>query len=311
MAKEGILAKACHAVGLPSEWRTKGKGLDWRTLIQVSRPGWWLVHVWLYLAPTGQQYHLLTTLRFWAALFFALFPLNLLVYGVNDCTDVELDAQNSRKGNFIYGAKCTPDQIRELPKAIASINIFGILLLAVLSGHYLRLFVWLAVCALMNIMYNVEPMRLSSKGPFELPLVVVGFSGVTILASLINDIPMAPFRYWVHMTCLVLRTQLWTELMDHDEDAKCNRRTTSILLGKPLSKVATLLALSSEAAVTFIFFDDWLMRFFSLSGIAAFGMLEIAGGGADDKDKMKAMKAHFPLGMTLVFWIWYKGLFAP
>mmetsp|Transcript_40179 Transcript_40179/g.129031 ORF Transcript_40179/g.129031 Transcript_40179/m.129031 type:complete len:318 (+) Transcript_40179:67-1020(+) len=298
-----------EALSLPTVWRGDGSCLDWRTLVQISRPGWWLVHIWLYLAPTGHKYHLLVTARFWLGLLYALFPLNLLVYGLNDCTDVDLDRDNPRKGNFMYGAKCTKEQVRDLPRIIVLMNVVGIAVLALASGHWLTLALWLVICFSVNAAYNVEPLRLSSKGPWELPCVVFGFSGVTALASIVNDIPWAPLGFWAHMTCLVLRTQLWTELLDYEPDAKCNRRTTSTLVGKTWSKILVVLFLAAEAGVTWYFFPDMLMRIFSISGIVSFVALELIRG-TDDREKKKAMKAQNALGLSLVFWIWHKGLFA-
>jgi len=295
---------------LPTAWEGKdGSTLDWKTLVKISRPGWWLVHVWLYLAPTGQKYHLLTTVRFWLGLAYALFPLNLLVYGINDYTDVELDVDNKRKGNFMYGAKCTKQQMQDLPRIIVLLNVVGIAIVACACGHWLSLALWLVICFAVNCAYNCEPLRLSSNGPFELPLVVIGFSGVAALASIVNDIPWAPLGFWAHMTCLVLRTQVWTELLDYEPDSKCGRRTTSTLLGQFWSKVVVVFFLVAEAVVTWYFFEDWLMRSFSIVGVFAFLMLEVIRG-TDDKEKKKAMKAQNALGLSLVFWIWYKGLFA-
>eukprot|EP00971_Amphidinium_carterae_P301046 5981679-Amphidinium_carterae.1 len=108
----------------PRVWHDEsGKRLDWRTIVQISRPGWWLVHVWLYLAPTGQKYELLGTATFWFGLLYALFPLNVLVYGMNDYTDVDLDRDNKRKGNFLYGAKCTREQLKDLPSIVVILNV--------------------------------------------------------------------------------------------------------------------------------------------------------------------------------------------
>jgi len=160
-----------------------------------------------------------------------------------------------------------------------------------------------------NCAYNVEPLRLSSKGPWELPCVIFGFSGVTALASIVNGLPWAPFGYWAHMTCLVLRTQLWTELLDYEPDLACGRRTTSTLVGKAWSKFLVVVFLALEAFVTWYFFADTLMRVFSFSGILAFVGLEVVRG-TDDREKKKAMKAQNALGFSLVFWIWHKGLFA-
>lgn len=295
---------------LPTCWEGKdATRLDWKTLVKISRPGWWLVHVWLYLAPTGQKYYLLGTLRFWIGLAYALFPLNLLVYGINDYTDVKIDADNSRKGNFMYGAKCTQQQMKELPRIVVLLNVAGIAVLAGLSGHWLSLTLWLVICFAVNCAYNVEPLRLSSKGPWELPCVVLGFTGVAALASIVNDLPWAHTGFWAHMTCLVLRTQVWTELLDYEPDSKCGRRTTSTLVGQFWSKVLVVSFLFAEAVVTWYFFEDWLMRVFSVMGLVSFLGLEVIRG-TDDKEKKKAMKAQNALGLSLVFWIWYKGLFA-
>jgi len=297
-------------LSLPTAWDCgRTDQLDWKTLVKLSRPGWWLVHIWLYLAPTGQKYHLLTSAVFWLGLLYVLFPLNLLVYGLNDYTDVELDAKNDRKGNFMYGAKCSREQMRDLPRVIAILNVLPIMVLAFVSGRWMAMAVWLPFAVFVNVAYNVEPLRLSSKGPFELPCVVSGFALVTLLASIVNDLPWPPCGYWAHMTCLVLRTQLWTEFLDFDPDAACNRRTTSTLIGKFWSKALVVVLLAMEAVVTWYFFEDYLMRFFSISGIFAFVSLEVIRG-TDDKEKKKAMKAQNALGLSLVFWIWHRGLFA-
>lgn len=297
-------------LAVPTVWNAENPNvLDWRTLVQLSRPGWWLVHVWLYLAPTGQKYYLLTSPCFWLGLAYALFPLNLLVYGLNDYTDVELDAKNDRKGNFMYGAKCSREQMKELPRLIVLLNVVSMVILAFVSGRWLALSLWLPICFAVNLAYNVEPLRLSSKGPFELPCVVFGFTGVATLASIVNKLPWAPVGFWAHMTCLVLRTQLWTEFLDFDPDFAAGRRTTSTLVGKTWSKVLVLIFLALEGLVTWYFFEDTLMRIFSCSGIVAFVALEVIRG-TSDKEKKKAMKVQNALGLSLVFWIWHKGLFA-
>jgi len=301
------LVKLCW---LPTVWDCgREDQLDWKCLVKLSRPGWWLVHVWLYLAPTGQKYELLWSPCFWLGFLYVLFPLNFLVYGLNDYTDVELDAKNNRKGNFMYGARCTVEQLKDVPRMTVILNVVPIIVLALISGQWFALSLWLPTCFAVNIAYNMEPFRLSSKGPFELPCVVAGFAGVTALGSIVNNIPWAPVGYWVHMSCLVLRTQIWTEFLDYDPDLACGRRTTSTMIGKDLSKAAVVILLALEGLVTWYFFEDFLMRLFSILGMVFFIVLEIIRG-TDDKEKKKAMKMQNALGLSLVFWIWYRGLFA-
>jgi 4-hydroxybenzoate polyprenyltransferase len=255
------------------------------------------------------MYELLSTWSFWLGLLYAVFPLNLLVYGLNDYTDVELDAKNDRKGNFMYGAKCSPQQMQALPHLIVLMNVGGIALLAAVTGRWAALTVWLVICFAVNGAYNLPPLCLSSRGPWELPCVVVGFSGVAPLASIVNQIGWPPLGFVAHMTCLVLRTQLWTEFLDYEPDLACGRRTTSTLVGKAWSKVLVVFFLVAEAAVTFCFFDDVLLMISTCVGVVAFVCLEVVTG-TTDQEKKKAMKVQTGVGFSLVFWIWYRGLFA-
>ena len=44
-----------------------------------------LIIILIILIIARPQYHLLSTWRFWLGLIYALFPLNLLVYGTQSC----------------------------------------------------------------------------------------------------------------------------------------------------------------------------------------------------------------------------------
>merc|ERR1711920_986662 len=149
----------------------------------------------------------------------------------------------------------------------------------------------------------------SSRGPWELPCVVVGFSGVAPLASIVNQIGWPPVGFVAHMTCLVLRTQIWTEFLDSDPDLACGRRTTSTLVGKAWSKALVVLFLFAEAAVTCCFFDDLFLTISSFAGVVLFIFLEVLSA-TSDKEKKKAMKVQTAMGFSLVFWIWHRGIFA-
>ncbi len=64
-------------------------------LLQVSRPGLWSTTALFYLMPLGHT-HFWHSGKLWLGLFFVLFPLGLLLYGVNDIVDAETDALNPR-----------------------------------------------------------------------------------------------------------------------------------------------------------------------------------------------------------------------
>eukprot|EP00397_Hematodinium_sp_SG-2012_P015899 GEMP01016201.1.p1 GENE.GEMP01016201.1~~GEMP01016201.1.p1 ORF type:complete len:310 (+),score=46.41 GEMP01016201.1:391-1320(+) len=235
-----------------------------KTLLQISRPGWWLVNVWLYLAPTAQRWELFYSPMFWFGLVYVTLPLNLLVFGMNDISDVEIDKDNPRKGNFIFGAKLPEAVLVEAMKTCCWLHVacIGIILYNVdAPGYFLALF---AVSIVINILYNFEPFRFSSKSPFEFFCVISGFSCASLLSCALNDIPAPPAKYWIHLALLVLHSQLWTEFMDIEEDGAKQRRTTAVVLGRKLTKCALGAMLTAESVVVYQLFDDVPLFVFSI-----------------------------------------------
>ena len=93
-------------------------------LLLVSRPYLWLVTLWLFLLPTGGEYRIWTCPRFWCGVLYCTLPLNILVYLMNDLTDVAIDKVNPRKGGYT-GARIPAADLRALvPWAIALQAIF-------------------------------------------------------------------------------------------------------------------------------------------------------------------------------------------
>src|ERR1700739_2417525 len=72
-------------------------------LLQVSRPGLWSTTALFYLMPLGRA-DFLHSRVLWLGLFYVLFPLGFLLYGVNDIVDAEADRLNPRKGTFLFGS---------------------------------------------------------------------------------------------------------------------------------------------------------------------------------------------------------------
>src|SRR5260370_7793985 len=87
-------------------------------LLQVSRPGLWSTTALFYLMPLGHA-GILHSGKFWLGLFFVLFPLGFLIYGVNDIVDAENDSLNPRKGTFMFGSRGAPEQLSPFKWQIA------------------------------------------------------------------------------------------------------------------------------------------------------------------------------------------------
>ncbi|NQZ44248.1 MAG: UbiA family prenyltransferase [Flavobacteriaceae bacterium] len=135
--------------------------------LKISRPGLWFPTAWIYLVPFGGQQGFVESPLFWIGLLFVTFPLNYLVYGLNDYNDVEADAINSRKGNFLFGARARQEQLRPILQRITLVVLPFFVLFVVVGG--LSMFVLLGLMVVVNLMYNFEPFRLKERPPLKLP----------------------------------------------------------------------------------------------------------------------------------------------
>lgn len=211
--------------------------------LKVSRPGFWFVSIYMYLAPTGGMYYVFGTVRFWLGLAYICFPVNLLVYGMNDYSDVLVDQNSDRKGNWLFGAKLAVGKLRQLP-AIAllaqGVPVLGMLLLywstslraeESLSprspfGFVVGLAVFYLGGLIFNVLYNFHPFRWSGKPPLEPICSICGYLLVSLFSALANDLPYANIGFQLYAGLMILRTQYWFELFDWEEDLARGRPTT-------------------------------------------------------------------------------------
>jgi 4-hydroxybenzoate polyprenyltransferase len=256
--------------------------------LKVSRPGWWIVTIWLYVAPAQ-----VFGVTFWGGLAYVCLPLNAAIYGLNDYADVELDVGNERKGSWVFG-----------PKGMTRLQLLRVLQIAVVStfiplvswgwweAQVMKCLAWYALAAVINVAYNFPILgHLSGRGPWEIPLVYVGFGMVTVLSYWLNGSDTVDSsllfgcsaRYWIHFGFLVFRTQLWTEYMDYESDKKRDRKTTVAKM--PCTQWARWLVLSVlllEVAWNWHQLREeaeWRNLFaFSVLGVVSFVGMEYAGG---------------------------------
>src|SRR5437588_223918 len=99
----------------------QGLRSDARFLIQVSRPGLWSTTALFYLMPLGHWTEFRST-EFWTGLLYVLFPLGLVLYGVNDIADADADRYNPRKGTFLFGSQGAAEQLGALRWQIAVVQ---------------------------------------------------------------------------------------------------------------------------------------------------------------------------------------------
>lgn len=302
-------------------WIAANPGRAMKLLLKVSRPGCWQATTWLYFLPTGGvggNYALLQTVDFWVGLFYACWPMNALLYVMNDIVDVETDARNPRKGGC-FGAKASRADLQKILILSVLANIpFSIYFCYSSGPHFLLL---LGAFFAANIGYNWWP-KFSDMPPWDL-VFPLSYTIVIPFSMYVNGIAWLPVRSWVWALLLVFRVQMLTELIDIVYDMNASRPTSLVLLGPTLGTAATSSAILLELQIVTRFFDNhyWLVAFeiFALAqvlclsnkvhpvyihlvtvcaGIAFMGSI-IHGwlNGVFVTPETEAMAAHFPVAV--------------
>jgi 4-hydroxybenzoate polyprenyltransferase len=292
-------------------------------LLQVSRPGWWLVTVWLYVAPYGG------TAPDWAGLMFVCLPLNAFLYAMNDYADHKVDMGSARKGNWVFGPQgWTKDRIQLTMGIACGLTLIPLVYWGMTEGRALWYVWWFLSGVAINMLYNSGVI----PSPWELVLVYLGFGTVTILSywrsgpdassmlglSYTNAAATWYFagcngNYWIHLSFLIARSQLWTEYMDYESDRLCSKWTTLSRLSKDQARSVVFSILLCEAAWTCSQARqdaDWfVLATFSIMGLALFLIIEYGVKGISAKELIALAGLQTVGGIHLLYDTWSKGVF--
>lgn len=233
--------------------------------LKISRPGLWFPTIWIYLVPFGNEPLFWERPLFWLGFVFVTFPLNYLVYGLNDYNDVAADAINERKGNFLFGANYSASQLKNIPLKIGIVVLPFMVYFSMIAGwEMLFLLVFMVV---INILYNFKPFRFKERPPFEI-VIQMGYVFVGFFSVVLNDLPALPWQTVVYLSLFAFQAHIAGEIMDIEPDILSNKKTTATLIGRNNSKILMLLLLLLEVYVLIFWFQDVVLSsflgFFSL-----------------------------------------------
>lgn len=264
---------------------------DFSFLLQVSRPGLWTTTSMFYLMPLGHA-DLLHSSRLWLGLLYVLFPLGLLLYGVNDIVDAEADLLNPRKGTFLFGSRGEASQLKRLRWQVAAAQIPFLLLFCVLAGP--RILWWFALMLLAVAVYNTPRIGWKSRPLFDV-LIQASYLLIFVLSSWLNRARQLPWPTFVFGALFAMHSHIFGEVMDIQPDRLSGRRTTATLIGRVPSKVFMAALLCVEAALVSIYFRDWIISGFLILGAIWF---------VCDATLIWKDRAYSPTEMRLFMWGW-------
>lgn len=227
--------------------------------LKISRPGLWFPTIWIYLVPFGLESDYWEQPIFWIGLFFVTFPLNYLVYGLNDYNDLKADAFNSRKGNFLFGAKSSKSQLASVPKKIGLFLLPFIIYFTYVSG--LIMFLLLVFMIFVNIIYNFKPFRIKERPPFEI-FIQVGYVATAFFSMALNHLPLLPWQTVLYLCLFAFKAHIAGEVMDIEPDLLANKKTTATLIGRKKTKLLMLFLLIVETYILSVWFNDFVLAGF-------------------------------------------------
>ncbi|NAS31296.1 hypothetical protein GTQ40_09965 [Flavobacteriaceae bacterium R38] len=275
--------------------------------LKISRPGLWFPTIWIYIVPFSFQDRFWESIIFWIGLIFVTFPLNFLVYGLNDYNDFEADKLNDRKGNYLFGAKSSISQLSLLPKKITIVILPFIVGFTIFSGY--KMFLLLTFMIVINILYNFKPFRIKERPPFEI-LIQVGYVVTAIFSVVLNDLDMLPWQTIIYLSLFAFQAHIAGEIMDIEPDLEAGKKTTATLLGRKRTKILMLGLLLLETIILISWFRDYVLASF-LALFALWLMLDaffIFRGKPYTLSQMKLF--GFALNVSAILsmgWILYSG----
>jgi 4-hydroxybenzoate polyprenyltransferase len=260
-------------------------------LIQVSRPGLWSTTALFYLMPLGHA-DFLQSGKLWLGLFYVLFPLGFLLYGVNDIVDAETDSLNPRKGSFMFGSRGAREQLVALKWQIAVVQLpFAALFYFFVGPHIL----WWYVLLLLAVgLYNAPSVAWKGRPPFDV-LIQASYLLVFVLSSWLNNVSQLPWQTFLFGALFAMHSHIFGEVMDIEPDQRSGRQTTATLIGRVRAKFLIATFLCIETVLVWISFRDWI-----ITGFLAFGALWFL----IDATLLWKNRAYSPKEMRLFLWGW-------
>ncbi|KAF4675681.1 hypothetical protein FOZ60_000938, partial [Perkinsus olseni] len=212
--------------------------------LKLSRPIIWIIILPYYLFPLGGRLDLLATWRFWLGLLYFTFPVSIMMFGINDMADTDVDKHNPRKFLKYYGNQAAESELVDLWKVILVSNMIPLVIMSIITADWIFYSGYFIVALSLNILYNLKPFAFARKAPWDLPFTPVCFLILVTLACHLNQVPLpkagksklaklsslcAPCLFYASST---LTNHMIAELLDIDCDTLGGKRTTAVVIGK-------------------------------------------------------------------------------
>lgn len=245
--------------------------------------------------------------NFWIGLLFVTFPLNYFVYGLNDYNDFRADEANDRKGNFLFGAKSTKEQLASLPSKITWVILPFMAYFTYTSGW--KMLLMLVFMVFINVVYNFKPFRIKERPPLEI-CIQTGYVGTAVFSVLLNDLSMLPDITMLYLSLFAFQAHIAGEIMDIEPDIQAGKLTTATRIGRKNTKCLMILLLFIEVIILAVWINDFVLAGF-LTIFTIWLCIDTFLIFKDEPYSVKQMKLFgYAMNLSALFsmiWILYSG----
>lgn len=260
---------------------------DFRFLLKVSRPRFWIYIFGPYLIGLVAAVNYKQELLDWRVLVFGLFftlPANLLIYGINDIFDYETDKLNPKKEG--YEALVTPER---RGCVITAILITNIPFFAVAASLGVQPMIAFASFLFYSIFYSAPPIR-AKAWPFldSLFNVLYIMPGIFAFAMLTDEQP--PNAVFIAGGLWTAAMHAYSAIPDIEADREAKLSTIATVLGTTGTHLFCLAAYIGSAVLAY----QYLGKISVVIGLIYVGMMLVSLLGRD-KDSVFQIYRRFPL----------------
>ncbi len=198
-----------------------------KRLLTISRPLAWTWTIGAYLVGMGSfsNFTSLSLIEF----LFMFFPINFVIYGLNDIYDRKSDKINPNKDDF-QGAKVKDNEIKIIKNLSIMLSV-AFIILAVISKNIQHIILSSSLILLAYI-YSGPPLRLKSKPIIDSFFGSVGYLIPVLLAfTTYNSLSNLPLVYALLVFPLMAGHAIFT-LRDRKYDEKTGTKTIGVYLGE-------------------------------------------------------------------------------
>lgn len=212
--------------------------MDWKRLIEISRPVGWLPSPLLMLLAVLNFGTAELTNLFYVELILYTFPFSLFLYGINDLYDRDTDSKNDRKeeGSVYLAGRELKENVDGFLKRY-SVFICAVLLAIPIIRQNMMHFAGTALFIFFSYAYSAPPLRLKGRAPLDsLANTVIYFLG-PFLIGLSYTTASIPWSFVLWMIAGLFAGHAFTTIMDFRPDKKAGINTFAVRFGKRKTSV--------------------------------------------------------------------------